>query len=122
MMARAQYLDSEQNHVITLEPRPLPMPRMEPDPQTNVPPSVDLHVSGADIKELRKRMGRLTQMEFANVVGLTREHVAKLETEAYPIVGMTRILFLWLMSVYGLNGQPPHPSIPLVIVPQTPRT
>lgn len=67
-------------------------------------------------------MGRLTQMEFANVVGLTREHVAQLERESKPVIGMTRILFLWLMSVYGMNGQLPHPSIPLVIVPQAPRT
>lgn len=93
-----------------------------PPPKVDLSPNAGRQVSGADIKELRKRMGSLTQTQFGEVVGLTRQHVAQLERNYHPVVGMTRILFLWLMSVYGMDGQPPHPSIPLVIVPQGSRS
>ena len=85
-------------------------------------------VTGEGIKELRNRIGfaaglgrRMTQAELGEVIGMTREHVAKIERGTYPVSEQTRILVLWLMSIYGMpGGRPPHPSIPLVIVPHPP--
>lgn len=69
------------------------------------------------IKELRRRMGGLTQQDFAAVVQMSKGHVAALEQGEYKVMGATQVLILWLLSVHGLGGRTPHPSIPLLIIP-----
>lgn len=78
------------------------------------PPDID----PAAIKELRRRMGGLTQEDFGVVVRMSKQHVAKLEQGRIKLTGSTQVLILWLLSVHQLGGRTPHPSIPLVIIPQ----
>lgn len=92
---------------------------------TERPDGAEGVISGATIKRLREHIGyaaglgrKMTQEAFGEVIGVTRQHVAAMEKGRYPISEQTRILLLWLMSIYGLpGGKPPHPSIPIVIVP-----
>jgi DNA-binding XRE family transcriptional regulator len=78
------------------------------------PPEID----PASIKELRRRMGGLTQEDFGVVVRMSKQHVSKLEQGKIKLTGSTQVLILWLLSVHELGGRTPHPSIPLVILPQ----
>ena len=78
------------------------------------PPEID----PATIKQLRRRMGGLTQEDFGAVVRMSKGHVAALEQGRSKVTGATQVLILWLLSVHQLGGRTPHPNIPLLIIPQ----
>lgn len=75
-------------------------------------------VTPEQIKTLRKRM-RLNQTEFGAVLRVTQVYVSRLETGTNRLEDTSlRVLVLWLMSVFAVEGgETPHPSIPIVIAP-----
>lgn len=75
-------------------------------------------VSPAQIRALRNRM-RMTQTEFGEILRVRQHYVSQLESGDAPVAdNALRVLVLWLMSVFGVEGgQTPHPSVPLVIAP-----